>query len=62
MGNHESWRPVVEFVVSHMMKSGKCETFAEFSDVKIPHNQNFSDFAEHVCSLERIVMESLIPQ
>lgn len=49
-------------MVSHMMKSGKCETFAEFSDVKIPHNQNFSDFAEHVCSLERIVMESLIPQ
>lgn len=49
MGNHESWRSVVEFIVSHKMKYGNCETyFAEFSEVKIPHNQNFSDFAERL--------------
>lgn len=36
--------------------------FAEFSEVRIPHNQNFSDFAEHFCSLEKIVIENLIPQ
>lgn len=35
--------------------------FAECSKVKTPDNQNFSDFAEHIWSLEGIVMESLIP-
>lgn len=63
MGNHESWRPVAEFIESHKMKHRKCETyFAKFSKFKILDNQNFSGFSEHVFSLEKIVMESLIPQ
>lgn len=60
MGNCESWRLII---VSPKMNYEKYKThFAEFSEVRIPHNQNFSDFAEHFCSLEKIVIENLIPQ
>lgn len=62
MGNCES-RRLIEFIVSHKMNYEKYEThFAEFSKIKTPHNQNFSDFTERFCSLESIVMENLPPQ